>query len=97
MATATLGTSRARAATLLERSPGLVPCAFVCGVLLWFAGDEGGFRGTTWMPASLLLLAVLLVCLAALPRPRPSRAALTAVLLLAGYGVWVLLSILWAG
>ena len=97
MATATLGTSRARAATILERSPGLVPSAFVCGVLLWFAGDEGGFRGTTWMPASLLLLAVLFVCLAALPRPHPSRAALTAVLLLAGYGVWGLVSILWAG
>jgi len=97
MATAALGTSRARAATLIERSPGVVPSAFVCAVLLWFAGDEGGFRGTTWMPATLLLLAVLFVCLASLPRPRPSRAALTAVLLLAGYGVWGLLSIVWAG
>jgi hypothetical protein len=97
MATATLGTTRARAATIMERSPGVVPCAIVCGVLLWFAGDEGGFRGTTWMPATLLLAAVLLVCLVALPRPTPARAALLAVLLLAGYGVWSVASILWAG
>ncbi|MEA2418567.1 MAG: hypothetical protein QOE60_773 [Thermoleophilaceae bacterium] len=97
MATATLGTSRARAATILGRSPGLVPAGITCGVLLWFAGDEGGFRGTTWMPASLFLAAVLLVCLVALPRPQPSRAALLAVLLLAGYGVWSLMSVLWAG
>jgi hypothetical protein len=97
MATASLGTSRARVASLIERSPGLVPGAITCAVLVWFAGDEGGFRGTTWMPATLLLLAVLFVCLAALPRPRPSRAALTAVLLLAGYGAWTLLSIVWAG
>ena len=97
MSTATLGRGRERAATILARSPGLVPCSIVCAVLLWFGGDEGGFRGTTWMPAMLLLLAVLLVCLAALPRPRPARAALVAVLLLAGFGVWSLISIAWAG
>jgi tetratricopeptide (TPR) repeat protein len=89
-------TTRARAAALIERSPGLVPCTAAFGVLLWFAGDEGGFRGTTWMPATLLLGAVLLVCLAALPRPHPSRAALVAVLLLAAYGIFSLLSVLWA-
>lgn len=97
MATATLGTSRARAATIIGRNPGVVPAGIACAVLLWLAGDEGGFRGTTWMPALLLLTTVLLVCLAALPRPRPSRAALLAVLLLTGYGLWSLLSVLWAG
>nr|MBA3264050.1 O-antigen ligase family protein [Thermoleophilaceae bacterium] len=97
MTTATLGTGRARAATIVERSPGLVPCAIACVALLWLAGDEGGFRGTTWMPTLLLLLAVLFVCLQALPRPQPSRAALVALLLLAGYGLWSLLSVLWAG
>src|ERR671916_405299 len=96
MATATLGASRARAATIVERSPGVVPCGIALLVLLWFGGDEGGFRGTTWMPAMLLLLAVLFVCLVALPRPRPSRAALAAMLLLTGYGLFSLLSILWA-
>jgi tetratricopeptide (TPR) repeat protein len=49
------------------------------------------------MPALLLLAAVLLVCLIALPRPTPSRAALLGVLLLGGYAAWSLLSVLWAG
>jgi O-antigen ligase len=97
MTTTALRTGRARAATVVERSPGVVPSAVACAVLLWFAGDEGGFRGTTWMPGLLLLLAVLFVCLLTLPRPTPSRFALLGVLLLAGYAGWSLLSILWAG
>jgi hypothetical protein len=97
MATATLGTGRTRAAAIIEQNPGLVPTGVTCAVLLWFAGDEGGFRDTTSMPATLLLVALLFVCLIALPRPQPSRAALLAVLLLAGYAAWTLLSILWAG
>ena len=82
---------------LLDGSPGVVPCAVSLGVLVWFAGDEGGFRKVTWMPATLLLAVVLLVCLAALPRPRPGRFVLAAVLLLAAYGGFLLLSMLWAG
>jgi tetratricopeptide (TPR) repeat protein len=97
VAATALGASRARIATIIERNPGAVPSGIAVAVLLWFAGDEGGFRGTTWMPAMLFLLAVLFVCLVALPRPTPSRAALLGVLLLAGYGAWSLLSILWAG
>src|SRR5919112_785050 len=97
MPTSALGSSRARIATVVEENPGAVPSGIACAVLLWFAGDEGGFHETTWMPALLLLLAVLFVCLVALPRPTPSRAALLAVLLLGGYVLWSLLSILWAG
>jgi tetratricopeptide (TPR) repeat protein len=97
MATATVGGSRTRAVTILEQNPGLVPIGASLAVMLWFAGDEGGFRPTTWMPATLLLLALLFVCLVALPRPRPSRLALAAVLLLTAYAAWSLLSILWAG
>jgi tetratricopeptide (TPR) repeat protein len=97
VATATLGTGRTRAAAIIEQNPGLVPTGLTVGVLLWFAGDEGGFRGTTSMPATLLLAAVLFVCLIGLPRPRPSRPALVAVLLLTGYALWSLLSVLWAG
>src|SRR5919112_4092215 len=97
MPTSALGSSRARIATVVEDNPGAFPSAIACAVLLWFAGDEGGFHETTWMPALLLLLAVLFVCLAALPRPTPSRPALLAVLLMGGYVLWSLLSILWAG
>jgi len=88
--------NRGRAAAVVERNPGLVPSLPAFSVLLWFAADKGGFRGTTWMPATLLLGAVLVVCLAALPRPRPARPALAAILLLAGYGAFCLLSMLWA-
>jgi tetratricopeptide (TPR) repeat protein len=96
MATASLGTGRTRAAAIIEQSPGLVPTSITLAVLLWFAGDEGGFRTTTSLPATLLLVALLFVCLIALPRPQPSRPALVAVLLLSGYAAWSLLSILWA-
>src|SRR3954464_4334477 len=96
-ATATPGTGRTRAAGIIEQNPGLVPTGATLAVLLWFAADEGGFRPTTYLPAALLLLALLFVCLIALPRPRPSRAALAAVLLFAGYAAWSLLSIAWAG
>ncbi|MEA2403194.1 MAG: hypothetical protein QOK00_3597 [Thermoleophilaceae bacterium] len=97
MTTATLGAGRARAATIVASSPGLVPSGIACAALLWMAGDEGGFRGTTWMPALLLLMAVLFVCLVALPRPKPARAAVVALALLTAYGGWSLLSVLWAG
>lgn len=80
----------------MERNPGLVPSLAAVSVVLWFAADKGGFAGTTWMPATLLLGAVLVTCLAVLPRPRPARAVLAAILLLAGYGLFSLLSMLWA-
>jgi hypothetical protein len=73
-----------------------VPSLLAFAVLLWFAADKGGFTATTWMPATLLLGAGLVACLAVLPRPQPSRAALAAILLLAGYGAFCLLSMLWA-
>jgi O-antigen ligase len=97
MATATVGTSRARIASIVEQSPGAVPAGIAVAALLWCAGDEGGFRSTTWMPVQLLLLAALFVCLLTLPRPTPSRPALIGVLLLGAYGLWSLLSVLWAG
>ena len=96
MAAPALAVGRGRAAVVVERNPGLVPSLLAFCVLLWFAADEGGFRGTTWMPASVLLGALLVVCLAALPRPRPTRPALAAMLLLGGYGTFCLLSMLWA-
>ena len=86
-----------RLAAIVEQSPGAVPAGIAVAALLWFAGDEGGFRSTTWMPVELLLLATLFVCLVALPRPTPSRPALIGVALLSAYGLWTLLSVLWAG
>jgi tetratricopeptide (TPR) repeat protein len=80
----------------VSESPGLVPGAFGVAVFIWFAADEAGFRGVTWYPASLLLVALLAVLLVTLPRPRPTRLALAAIALLAAYAAWSYLSILWA-
>jgi O-antigen ligase len=91
-----LEAARARIEPLVAQSPGFVPGLIAVGVFLVFAGDEGGFRGTTFLPATLLLLALLAVSLAALPRPRPSRPALAAIALLAAYAAWSYLSIGWA-
>jgi O-antigen ligase/polysaccharide polymerase Wzy-like membrane protein/tetratricopeptide repeat protein len=82
---------------VVAESPAFVPCACAVAVFVWFAADEGGFETTTWLPASLFLLALLGVMLFALPAPRPRRAVLVAVALLAGYALWSYLSILWAG
>ena len=32
-----------------------MPSLVAVAALLWFAADKGGFNGTTWMPATLLL------------------------------------------
>lgn len=86
----------ARLSRLVAESPGVVPGSFGVAIFVWFAADEGGFRGITWYPASLLLLGLLAALLVALPRPRPSRLALAAIGLLAAYAAWSYLSILWA-
>jgi O-Antigen ligase len=81
---------------VVQDSPGAVPAAVCIAVFTWFAAEEGGFLGTTWLPGTLLLLATLAICLVSLPSPRPTRAILAAVLLLAAYAAWSYLSILWA-
>lgn len=81
---------------LLTDSPSLPLLLIAVAVFTWLAADEGGFRGTTFLPATLLLLALLLIGLLALPLPRPSRAQWIAIGLLAGYAAWSYLSIAWA-
>jgi tetratricopeptide (TPR) repeat protein len=86
---------RLRAALFL--SPSFLPALACIGIFLWFAGDEGGFLGTTFLPGSLIVLALLCLSLTLLPRPRPPRPVVLAVGLLAGYAAWSYLSLLWAG
>jgi O-antigen ligase len=81
---------------LLVESPSLPLLLIAVAVFVWLAADEGGFHGTTFLPATLLLLALLLVGLLALPLPRPTRSQWAAIALLAGYAAWSYLSILWA-
>jgi len=57
-----------------------VPLLLAATVLfVWMGADEGGFHGTTFLPMTLVLLALLVVGLLALPLPRPSRAQWPAI------------------
>jgi O-antigen ligase len=81
---------------LLAENPALPIAVLALALFIFLAGDEGGFRQTTYLPASLALLALLVVGVLALPRPSPRPAAAIATGLLAAYAAWSYLSILWA-
>ena len=86
----------ARSRRLLSESPSLLLLMLATAVMVWLAADEGGYRGTTFLPATILLLALLVIGIVALPFPRPTRAQWLAIGLLAGYAAWTYLSITWA-
>jgi O-antigen ligase len=79
-----------------RESPSFVPALVAVLALVWFAGDEGGFHSTTFLPATLLVAGLLLTSFAVLPRPHPGRRAVVAVTAFAGYALWSYLSITWA-
>ncbi|HEU4943916.1 MAG TPA: O-antigen ligase family protein [Solirubrobacterales bacterium] len=81
---------------LISANPSAPLLAVATVLFVWMSADEGGFHGTTFLPMTLALLALLVVGLLALPLPRPSRAQWTAVGLIAGYAAWSYLSITWA-
>ena len=87
---------RAAAAAALRANPSALPAAGAMAILVWLAADDGGFSAADWQPAGVLLLALLAGSLLTLPRPRPDRLGLVAVLALAGYALWSYLSIGWA-
>ena len=89
-------TARSPLRAALDENPSLPILVLALALFAFLAGDEGGFRQTTFLPATLALLALLVVALLALPRPSPRRAAAWAIGLLAAYAVWSYLSILWA-
>jgi O-Antigen ligase len=81
---------------LIGANPSAPLLAVATALFVWMAADEGGFHGTTFLPMTLVLLALLVVGLLALPQPRPSRAQWAAIGLIAGYAAWSYLSIIWA-
>ncbi|HEX7292905.1 MAG TPA: O-antigen ligase family protein [Solirubrobacterales bacterium] len=81
---------------LIGANPSAPLLAVATVLCVWMGADEGGFHGTTFLPMTLALLALLVVGLLALPLPRPSRAQWAAIGLIAGYAAWSYLSITWA-
>lgn len=81
---------------LIGANPSAPLLAVATVLFVWMAADEGGFHGTTFLPMTLALLALLVVGALALPLPRPSRAQWAAIGLIAGYAAWSYLSIVWA-
>ena len=81
---------------LISVNPSAPLLAVAIVLFVWMGADEGGFHGTTFMPMTLALLALLVVGLLALPLPRPSRAQWAAIGLIAGYAAWSYLSIICA-
>ncbi|HWB69098.1 MAG TPA: O-antigen ligase family protein [Solirubrobacterales bacterium] len=70
--------------------------AIAMAIIVWLSADEGGFQATASLPATLLLLGLLLVGILALPTPRPTPAVRLAIGLLCAYAAWSYLSIVWA-
>lgn len=96
MAVASPRRSRGAALETVSKGAAAVPALVGVGTILVLGATEGGFHPTDWYPASLLLLALLVVAAFALPVPRPSRAAAVAVGLLGAYAAWSWLSVAWA-
>jgi O-Antigen ligase len=87
---------RERTRSAFKDSPALAPMLVAVAIFVWFAGDEGGFKGTTFLLGGVFAIGLLLVSLASLPRPHPSRKVLAAVCLMGAYALWSYLSIAWA-
>jgi hypothetical protein len=90
---------RASARGLLAQGPALLPAAAATGVLILLAIDDAGYQPipVAWQACAIFLLALLTLCLVALPAAgRPGGATLAAAGLLAGYAGWSYLSIAWA-
>lgn len=81
---------------VIAASPSAPLLAVATVLFVWMGADEGGFHGTTFLPMTLALLALLVVGLLALPLPRPPRVLWVAIGLIAGYAAWSYFSIIWA-
>jgi tetratricopeptide (TPR) repeat protein len=82
---------------LAAETPALLPMLIVLAVLVALAADEAGFAPTSWYPATLVALALLLVTVLVLgPPARLPRAMAIALALFAAFTAWTYLSILWA-
>ena len=81
---------------LLSANPALIPALLALAVFLALAATEAGLYPDSWYAAALFMVVLLVVTALALPAPRPSRTAVVAIALLAGFTVWAFASVAWA-
>ena len=94
-----------RLLTLLRANPTLIPALAAIGIFVTLGGSEAGFYptrnaqnpGLGWYPATVLLFALLIAAVIAVPPVPPiPRPVLFALALLGAFTLWSYLSITWA-
>jgi O-Antigen ligase len=80
----------------LVRYPALPLAAVALVTFVWFAASNGGFDGTTWLPGSLIVLALLVIAVLTVPAPAVPRLVAVAAIALMAYAAWNYLSIAWS-
>jgi tetratricopeptide (TPR) repeat protein len=82
----------------LKASPAIMPTLLAVGSFVVLGASDAGFYPTSWYPAALFLLGLLVASLLALGAPgRLPRPVLAALVLFSAYTAWTYLSITWAG
>lgn len=76
----------------------LLPAFLVIAIIAWWAANDGGYASTDWLIGGVFIVALTATVVVALgPLARaPSRAALSALVLLVLYAAWSMLSTTWA-
>jgi O-antigen ligase len=80
----------------LVRHPVLPLAAATLVTFVWFAASNGGFDATTWLPGSLIVLALVVIALLTVPASAVPRLVKVAAIALLAYAAWNYLSIAWS-
>src|SRR3954471_24674060 len=80
----------------LLRYPALPLAAVALVTFVWFAASNGGFDGTTWLPGSLIVLALVVIAALTVPATAVPRLVKVAAVALLAYAAWNYLSITWS-
>src|SRR4051794_5576152 len=80
----------------LVRHPALPLGAVTLVTFVWFAASNGGFDGTTWLPGSLIVLALVVIAVLTVPATAVPRLVKVAAVALLAYAAWNYLSIAWS-
>src|SRR3954451_18056855 len=80
----------------LVRHPALPLAAVALATSLWFAGSNGGYDGSTWLPGALIVLALVVIGALTVPDSDVPRLVKVAAIALLEFAAWNYLSITWS-